>query len=343
MPCTVGDLAVLLTSMYVLQFDVAVCHPRDVLQTLWTNLLAAEAKGDAEARSIRTNLRILAAGGDGTITWVLGCIHQLKLDPMPAVGVMPLGTGNDLSLSLGWDNAFSWNWVKGEQLYDTLVRYRDAHVRFLDAWNVSITAPGTDYFEETPHSLKIDPTNKSQAAGMFWNYFSVGLDAQAAYSFHALREKHPHLASGRMLNQAWYGMFSCTSGWFCGAPPIANKLRLRVRNTSDGDWQDVEIPRTVKAVVLLNLQSYGGGRDVWGLASTKNLQRKGLVEPAYDDGLIEVVGFHGGWHTAVVMGQMTKGRVHAKRLAQAVEVELQLEAAGMYDKHFVLVYITCYF
>jgi diacylglycerol kinase (ATP) len=48
--------------------------------------------------------------------------------------------------------------------------------------------------------------------GMFWNYLSVGADAQAAYQFHRLREKSPHLASSRLLNQFWYATFSATSG-----------------------------------------------------------------------------------------------------------------------------------
>ncbi len=47
------------------------------------------------------------------------------------------------------------------------------------------------------------------------------------------------------------------------------------------------IPPTIRAVVLLNLQSYGGGRDVWGLPAVSNLERKGMKEPIYDDGMIE--------------------------------------------------------
>jgi hypothetical protein len=38
-------------------------------------------------------------------------VHDLGLEPMPAVGVMPLGTGNDLSLSFGWGNAFLSKWI----------------------------------------------------------------------------------------------------------------------------------------------------------------------------------------------------------------------------------------
>ena len=31
-----------------------------------------------------------------------------------------------------------------------------------------------------------------------------------------------------------------------------------------GRWEELEISAAVRAVVLLNLQSYGGGRDLWG-------------------------------------------------------------------------------
>lgn len=67
-----------------------------------------------------------------------------------------------------------------------------------------------------------------QVAGLFWNYLSVGLDAQSAYGFHSIRESRPWLTPSRLANQAWYSYFSCATGWFCGAPPIATKASLKV-------------------------------------------------------------------------------------------------------------------
>ncbi|KAK9835245.1 hypothetical protein WJX81_008484 [Elliptochloris bilobata] len=317
-------------------FDLNEYRPGPVLRQIWANFMEREEAGDAMAKIIRSKFRILAAGGDGTVAWILKTVMELGLEPAPAVAVLPLGTGNDLSLSFGWGNTFQQAWIDRHiTIYETLKRIGDAETRALDVWSVSITCGRDNAFKDLPHSLEAvdvegasQPQSASEAVhkvkGLFWNYISVGIDAKAAYNFHSLREARPWAASGRLVNQAWYAYFSCSTGWFCAAPPVARKLKLKVRSAA-GDWGEVRIPRSVKALVLLNIQSYAGGRDLWGLADTGSDARKGWRTPIFNDGLIEVVGLRGGWHTGVAMTGAFS-RLHAKRLAQAAEVVIELRA-----------------
>ena len=62
---------------------------------------------------------------------------------------------------------------------------------------------------------------------------------------------------------------------------------LQVRSTG-GEWRTVEVPSSVKAIVVLNLQSYAGGRDLWGLKDTAKDAQRGWRTPIFNDGTIEV-------------------------------------------------------
>ena len=65
------------------------------------------------------------------------------------------------------------------------------------------------------------------------------------------------------------------------------RFLLQVRSTG-GEWRTVEVPSSVKAIVVLNLQSYAGGRDLWGLKDTAKDTQKGWRTPIFNDGTIEV-------------------------------------------------------
>ena len=80
-------------------------------------------------------VRILVCGGDGTVAWILQTMESLtEIDPKPPVGILPLGTGNDLARVLGWGGGFN-NDLISELLLQTL----EAHPAVLDRWEVCIT------------------------------------------------------------------------------------------------------------------------------------------------------------------------------------------------------------
>jgi hypothetical protein len=62
---------------------------------------------------------------------------------------------------------------------------------------------------------------------------------------------------------------------------------VQVRNVA-GEWREVAMSRGIKALVVLNLQSYAGGRDLWGLRDPARDAKKGWKTPIFNDGVIEV-------------------------------------------------------
>ena len=62
-----------------------------------------------------------------------------------------------------------------------------------------------------------------------------------------------------------------------------------------GEWREIAMSKHIKALVVLNLQSYAGGRDLWGLRDPKRDAAKGWQTPIFNDGLIEVR--RPSWHS----------------------------------------------
>ena len=73
-------------------------------------------------------------GGDGTVNWLLSCIGALPFDPLPAVGILPLGTGNDTARAFGWGHKYPGR--KG--IVRNLRRMRTAPVVTFDRWHATV-------------------------------------------------------------------------------------------------------------------------------------------------------------------------------------------------------------
>ncbi|XP_026467404.1 eye-specific diacylglycerol kinase-like [Ctenocephalides felis] len=213
------------------------------------------------------NLRVLACGGDGTVGWVLSVLDQIGVVPPPAVGVLPLGTGNDLARALGWGGGYT-----DEPISKILANIGESDTVLLDRWQLKVV-PNTsaEANEEGKENLPLNVVN---------NYFSLGVDAHIALEFHEAREARPEKFNSRLRNKMFYGQAG-------GKDLLRRKWKgLAEFVTLECDGKDMT-PKLkehkVHAIVFLNIPSYGGGTHPWNKSG-------GTYEPMTDDGLIEVVG-----------------------------------------------------
>ncbi|XP_055526255.1 eye-specific diacylglycerol kinase isoform X2 [Wyeomyia smithii] len=212
-------------------------------------------------------LRVLACGGDGTVGWVLSVLDQINFIPPPAVGVLPLGTGNDLARALGWGGGYT-----DEPIGKILANIGNSDTVLLDRWNLKVDPnPAVANADDGKDNLPLNVVN---------NYFSLGVDAHIALEFHEAREAHPEKFNSRLRNKMFYGQMG-------GKDLLKRKWKgLAEFVTLECDGKDLTSKlkeHKVHAIVFLNIPSYGGGTHPWNKSG-------GQYDPATDDGLIEVVG-----------------------------------------------------
>lgn len=69
---------------------------------------------------------------------------SIELASQPAIGVIPLGTGNDLARCLRWGGGY-----EGENIPKLMDKFRRASTVMLDRWSIEVT--------NTPHSDDMRP------------------------------------------------------------------------------------------------------------------------------------------------------------------------------------------
>ncbi|NWW57175.1 DGKD kinase, partial [Ifrita kowaldi] len=109
-----------------------------------------------------STFRILVCGGDGSVGWVLSEIDALGLHKQCQLGVLPLGTGNDLARVLGWGSLCD----DDTQLLQILEKLERATTKMLDRWSVlTYEAP-----KQSPSALKEEENGDSNIQAQISHY-----------------------------------------------------------------------------------------------------------------------------------------------------------------------------
>uniref|UniRef100_A0A8C5W6M9 Diacylglycerol kinase n=1 Tax=Microcebus murinus TaxID=30608 RepID=A0A8C5W6M9_MICMU len=277
----------------VLQMFMWYLNPRQVFD------LSQEGPKDAlELYRKVPNLRILACGGDGTVGWILSILDELQLNPQPPVGVLPLGTGNDLARTLNWGGGYT-----DEPVSKILCQVEDGTIVQLDRWNLHVERNPDLPPEELEDGVCKLPLN------VFNNYFSLGFDAHVTLEFHESREANPEKFNSRFRNK----MFYAGAAFSDFLQRSSRDLSKHVKVVCDGTDLTPKIQELkFQCIVFLNIPRYCAGTMPWGNPGDHH-----DFEPQrHDDGYIEVIGFTMASLAALQVGG------HGERLHQCREVML---------------------
>ncbi|XP_059202973.1 diacylglycerol kinase theta [Centropristis striata] len=240
--------------------------------------------------------RVLVCGGDGTTGWVLGVLEALRHKLVcrePPIGIVPLGTGNDLARVLRWGSGYS-----GEDPHHILVSVDEADEVLMDRWTILLDAQ--DISEDGKDNGFLEPPKIVQMN----NYFGLGIDAELSLDFHQQREDEPDKFTSRFHNKGVYVKV--------GLQKISHSRSLHKELQLQVDAHNVPLPN-IEGLIFLNIPSWGSGADLWG---SEVDGRHG--KPSIDDGLLEVVGVTGVVH----MGQVQSGLRSGIRIAQGNYIRL---------------------
>ncbi|KAM9834364.1 diacylglycerol kinase theta-like isoform X4 [Syngnathus typhle] len=246
------------------------------------------------------SFRVLACGGDGTVGWVLSVLEELRHQLAcrePPVGILPLGTGNDLSRVLRWGAGYS-----GDDPSHMLACVDEADEVLMDRWTILLDAQdlaenSADSFLEAPKIVHMN------------NYLGVGIDAELSLDFHQAREDDPERFSSRFHNKGVYVKVGLQK--ISATRSLHRELQLHV------DGRNVALPN-IEGLIFLNIPSWGSGADLWGAEADCRYSK-----PSVNDGLLEAVGVTGVVH----MGQVQSGLRSGIRIAQGTYMRVALKKA----------------
>ncbi len=136
--------------------------------------------------------KILVCGGDGSAGWVLESLSKFEFKKFePSVGLLPLGTGNDLSRILNWGNGYTGE-VDIEEILSEVDMASEVN---LDRWLVRISKAKGKPLNDKDKEISLLKAEKKYMN----NYISVGCDALVTLNFH--RQRNNMFFANRLFNK----------------------------------------------------------------------------------------------------------------------------------------------
>ena len=137
-------------------------------------------------------------------------------------GIIPIGTGNDFSRSLGWGTeTVRVSKQNFKDLSNLVKKWMNATIGFYDMWDVTVETfeGGQIYDVKNQQEIAREQTSFKK---MFSNYVGLGLDARVVYTVER------HRTPNAFLNKVVYALIGC-----CNFFRPMKRLEEKVESISD--------------------------------------------------------------------------------------------------------------
>jgi len=273
-------------------------HPAQIVDLNEKSRIKAVNVLNCFVNKFESKLRIVVAGGDGSVGWILEMLDELdddmkiQLPSYPPIAVIPYGVGNDMARVLGWSHPC----FTPASVQNYLVDIMEARVVGLDRWQFK-----SERLDKGRRG-SITTLKKEQ---VFNNYFGIGTDATVSRGFQILRNMAPSICMSKVINMTHY--------FWIGAIEAALRTNQRLQKNVQVicDGKEMDLDPDIEGIVIGNIASYAGGLKLWHETddSAMSLQQ---------DGKLNVCLLRGADH----LGMFQIGLARAVNLCQASKIEL---------------------
>jgi diacylglycerol kinase (ATP) len=265
-------------------------------------VVSLSSRGPAEALEIvklsPVKCRVLVCGGDGSTSWVLNTINEMKLDDKVSVAICPIGTGNDLSRVMGWGAEINDSDLHSPNKF--IEKIRNAERIDLDRWQMEVKFDNRSMISRRLHHDK---------KFFMYNYFSVGVDALVTLNFHKARASAFYIVKSKIINKFMYFLYGTQQVLIQDCDHLDEKIDIFI------DGLKVELPE-LQSIVTLNIDSWGAGVKL--VEMLKENEKSFADSHSMSDGLAEVFGVSSSFHIA----QLQVGLAKPIKLGRAKEVKV---------------------